>query len=292
MTEQQVFQKMKEDIQLRGLAESTLRNYTRNVKKFFAFCNRPIEELDENDVRRFLEHLIVKKKVAPRTANQHSAAIRFFFAIGLNRHMNYLQMPLMKVPKDLPDVLTKEEVSKIISVCKNAKHKALLLLAYGSGLRTGEVEALRVRDIDSKEMRIFIKGGKTKRDRYTVLSQTTLDALRNYWRIYRPNSPDGWLFPGMRNIGHITRAAISLAFINCVNKTGIFKEVSPHSLRRAFATHMLEDGMDIFKIKELLGHSRISSTMVYLRLTNTTKGVTSPADKIAVTITAAGTPND
>jgi len=276
---------MWEDIRLRNLAPSTYKNYTRNVKKFFAFCNRPIEELDETDVRRFLEHLIIEKKLAPRTVNQHSAAIRFFFAIGLNRHMNYLQIPLMKVPKDLPDVLTKAEVSELIRVCGNAKHKALLLLAYGSGLRTGEIETLRVRDIDSKEMRIFVKGAKNKRDRYTVLSQTTLEALRDYWRIYRPNHPENWLFPGFRNVGHITRAAISLAFINCVNKTNIAKEVTPHSLRHAFATHMLEDGAELFKIKELLGHYRLSSTMVYLHLANATKGVISPADTMV-------TPND
>lgn len=283
MTEQQALQRMEKDIKLRGLAESTFKNYTRNLRKFFEFCNhRPINELDENDVRRFLEHLIIEKKLRPRTVNQHSSAIRFFFAVGLNRNMNYLQIPLMKIPKSLPDVLTREEISRIIGVCGNAKHKALLLLAYGSGLRTGEVESLRVRDIDSKEMRIFVKGRKSNCDRYTVLPQATLDALRDYWRIYRPNSPEGWLFPGMRNIGHITRAAISLAFINCVEKTGIFKEVSPHSLRRAFATHMLEDGADIFKIKELLGHSRIQSTMAYLRLLDTTKGAVSPADKMVM----------
>jgi site-specific recombinase XerD len=194
--------------------------------------------------------------------------------------MNYLQIPMMKIPKTLPDILTREEVSRIIGICGNEKHKALLLLAYGSGLRTGEIESLRVRDIDSKEMRVFVKGGKNKCDRYAVLSQTTLDALREYWRAFRPSSPEGWLFPGMRNIGHITRAAISLAFIGCVEKTGINKDVTPHSLRRAFATHMLEDGADIFKIKELLGHSRIQSTMAYLRLLDTTKDVISPADKM------------
>ena len=284
MTEEHALQRMKDDIRLRGLAESTYKNYTRNVKKFFEFCgHRPIEELDEEDVRRFLEYLIIKKKLKPRTVNQHSSSIRFFFAIGLNRNMNYLQMPLMKVPKTLPDLLTREDVSRIISACENAKHKALLLLAYGSGLRTGEIESLRVGDIDSKGMRVFVKGQKNKCDRYTLLSQTTLDALRDYWRIYRPSSPDRWLFPGMRNIGHITRAAISLAFINCVNKTNIAKEVSPHSLRRSFATQLLEDGVDIFTIKELLGHSRIQSTMAYLRLLDSTKGITSPADTMMVT---------
>ena len=269
---------MWEDIRFRNLSNSTYKNYTRNIRNFFAFCRKPIEELDENDIRNFLHYLIDEKKYAPTTVNQSSAAIRFFFTVSLNRPMNYLQIPLMKVPKTLPDVLTREEVSSLIRACTNTKHQALLLLAYGSGLRSGEIETLRVKDIDSKEMRIFVKGGKNKRDRYTLLSQTTLEALRTYWKDYRPNSPEGWLFPGFRNIGHLTRAAIALAFDTCVKRTGITKEVSPHSLRHAFATHLLEDGVELIKIKELLGHHRISSTMVYLHLSNTTKGIVSPAD--------------
>jgi len=269
-------------MQLKNLSESTFRNYARNLKRFIAFSGRPIDTLDEQDARHFLKHLIVECKLAPKTVNQHSAAIRYFFAVGLNRHMNYLQMPLMKVPHTLPDVLTREEAAQLIAVCQNTKHKALLLLAYGSGLRTGEIERLTASDIDSQKMRIFVKGGKNKRDRFTVLSQTTLETLRDYWREYRPNHPDNWLFPGMRNVGHITRAAISLAFITCSQKTGITKKVTPHSLRHAFATHLLEDGIELMKIKELLGHVRISSTMVYLHLTETTKGVISPADRMAV----------
>lgn len=278
MTEEQAIQRMWEDIRFRNLSNSTYKNYTRNIRNFFAFCRKPIEELDENDIRNFLHYLIDEKKYAPTTVNQSSAAIRFFFAVSLNRPMNYLQIPLMKVPKTLPDVLTREEVSSLIRACTNTKHQALLLLAYGSGLRSGEIETLRVKDIDSKEMRIFVKGGKNKRDRYTLLSQTTLEALRTYWKDYRPNSPEGWLFPGFRNIGHLTRAAIALAFDTCVKRTGITKEVSPHSLCHAFATHLLEDGVELIKIKELLGHHRISSTMVYLHLSNTTKGIVSPAD--------------
>lgn len=281
MTEQQALQKMEKDIQLRNLSESTYKNYMRNVKKFLAYAGRPLDELDGGDVRRFLEHLIVEKKLAPRTVNQHSAAIRFFFAVALDRYINYNQIPMMKVPKTLPDVLTREEIGMLVDVCENAKHKALLLLAYGSGLRSGEIEKLRVRDIDSKEMRVFVKGGKNKRDHYTILPQATLDALRDYWREYRPNSPDGWLFPGMRNISHITRAAIALAFDSCVHKTGITKEVSPHSLRHAFGTHLYEDGVDLMKIKELLGHYRIQSTTIYIHLANTaTKGIASPADSM------------
>lgn len=283
MTEQQALQKMEWDIRLRNLAESTYKNYTRDVKKFLAFADCPIEELDEQDVRRFLEYLIVEKKLAPRTVNQHSSAIRFFFAVGLGRYMNYNQIPMMKVPKTLPDILTREEIGMLVSVCENSKHKALFLLAYGSGLRSGEIEKLRVRDIDSKEMRIFVKGGKNKRDHFTILPQATLNALRDYWREYRPSSPEGWLFPGMRNISHITRAAIALAFDNCVRKTGITKEVSPHSLRHAFGTHLYEDGVELMKIKELLGHYRIQSTTVYIHLANTaTKGIASPADSMGL----------
>lgn len=282
MTQQQALEKMWADFRLRGFAESTSKNYTRSVRAFFAFCDRPVDELDVTDARRFLLHLIDEKKLAPRTINTYSAAISFFFAVSLNRYINKNQIPTMKLPRTLPDVLTKEETGRLIAVCENLKHKALLLLAYGSGLRVGEIVTLRPRDIGSKEMRVFVKGGKNKRDHYTVLSQTTLDALRDYWRAYRPNSPEGWLFPGMRNIGHITRAAIALAFDNCRDKANITKEVSPHSLRHAFATHMLEDGVELLKIKEMLGHYRINSTLIYLHLANAAKGVTSPADTMPV----------
>jgi site-specific recombinase XerD len=199
--------------------------------------------------------------------------------------MNYLQIPLMKVPKSLPDLLSRAEVSTLIDVCTNVKHKALLLLAYGSGLRSSEIISLRATDIDSKEMRIFVKRGKNNRDHYTILSQTTLDALRIYWRRYRPNSPEGFLFPGIYNVGHMTRAGVALAFDTVLRKTTIQKEVSAHSLRHSFATHMLENGVDLITIKEMLGHHRIQSTLVYLHLVNITKGIKSPADTM-------GMPND
>ena len=277
--------KMRDDIQLRGLAVGTLKNYTRNIKSFLSFCKRPIEELDENDVRDFLKHLIFEKKLAPRTVNQHGSAIRFFFAVGLNRYINYNQIPMMRIPKDLPELMTKEEINMLLGACEyNIKHRAMLLLAYGSGLRSSEIASLRVKDIDSNYMRVFIKGGKSNRDHYTVLSKTTLDALRRYWAAYRPNSPEGWMFPRPENVSlHITRAGIAFAFNTALEKTDIKKEVSVHSLRHAFATHMLEDGVDLMKIKEMLGHFCLSSTMVYLHLVNATKGITSPADTMGMT---------
>jgi site-specific recombinase XerD len=253
------------------------------VEQFLGFCNRPIEELDENDVRKYLTDMIMERRLAPKTVNQASSSIRFFFAVGLNRHMNYNQIPMMKIPYTLPDILTREEIAALIGACLNAKHKALILLAYGSGLRTGEIQRLRVKDIDSKNMRIFVKGLKNKRDHYTVLSQSTLEALREYWLMYRPNSPEGWLFPGFRNVGHITRACVSWAFTEVLQRTNIAKTVTTHTLRHAFATHMIEDGVDLMKVKEMLGHARLHSTTVYVHLANTaTKGVISPADRMGM----------
>ena len=279
ITKRQALQRMKADLQLRGLAKSTFESYMAHTEIFLIFCDRPIEALTEMDVRKFLGHLIVEKKLAPGTVNSYSAAIRFFFAVTLNRTMNYLQIPRIKVPKKLPVVLTRDEVSAIIGCCDNIKHKALLLMAYGSGLRVDELASLKVKSIDSVSMRVFVSGGKGKKDRYTILSENALFALRDYWRKYHPKSTEGYLFPGMKNVGHITSSAIELALAKARNKAGISKKATPHTLRHCFSTHLLEDGFSLFQIKEMLGHSSLSSTTIYLHLANTTSGVVSPADK-------------
>ena len=245
ITRQQAMQRMKADIQLRGLAKNTYDSYLAHTEIFLNFCGRPIEELTEMDVRRFLGHLIVEKKLTPGTVNSYSAAIRFFFAVTLNRTMNYLQIPRFKTPKKLPEILTREEISSLIGCCDNAKHKAMLLMAYGSGLRANELASLKVKAIESDSMRVLVRGGKGKKDRYTVLSENALFALRDYWRKYRPKSPEGYLFPGLRNIGHVTDAAISSALGKALNKAGITKKATLHTLRHGFATHLLEDGYSL-----------------------------------------------
>ena len=280
ITMKQALLRMKADLQLRGSSGHTIESYLIHAKIFLRHCNRPVEELNEIDVRQFLGHLIVEKKLAPGTVNSYSAAIRFFFAVTLNRTMNYLQIPRIKEPKTLPEILTRDEVTELINYSNSVKHKALLLLAYGSGLRIAEIAALKVRDIDSNSMRVFVKGGKGKKDRYTILSESALFVLRDYWRKYRPKSPEGYLFPGTKNIGHITSSGIRFAFNCALSKTNIKKDVSPHTLRHCFGTFLLEDGLSLFQIKELLGHSSLSSTTVYLHLANTTGGITSPADDI------------
>lgn len=277
---EQVLLRMKEDIQLRGLSENTMMSYMLNTRIFLEYCNRPIEQLNEHDIRNFLFYLMKEKKVKPQTVNTYSAAIRFLFAVTLNRTLNYLQIPRQKKRKTLPEVLTREEVTSIIDSCLNIKHKAMLMVAYSSGLRVSEVAALKIHHIDSTNMRLFVEDGKGGKDRYTLLSETCLDVLREYWKKYRPEHPEGWLFLGTYNVSHITSDGIESAFNKAAKRADIIKNVSIHSLRHAFSTHLLEDGATLLQVKELLGHSSIQSTTVYLHLANLTSNIKSPLDKL------------
>jgi len=276
---QQILTSMSVDIRMRGLAEGTHEVYLRYARKFLEHCGKATEELDERDAREFLIHLMRERQLDSSTINIYNAAIRFLFAVTLNRTLNYLQLPRFKKRKTLPEILTREETQRLICGCANLKHKAFLLLAYGSGLRISEIASLRIKDIDSKSMRIFVCGGKGKKDRFTLLSNECLCILREYWTIYRPKHPAGWLFLGRRKQNHITSYAIRHAFNSGIKRLGIDRDVDFHSLRHGFATHLLEDGATIFQIKELLGHVSLNSTAVYLHLANTTSGVVSPADR-------------
>ena len=212
--------------------------------------------------------------------NSYSAAIRFLFAVTLNRTLNYLQIPRQKKRKTLPEVLTREEVFSIIESCENIKHKAILMVIYSSGLRVSEAAALKIQHIDSKTMRVFIEYGKGGKDRYTLLSEACLYVLREYWKAYRPNHSEGWLFLGTYGVSHITSRGIMSAFNEAVKRTHITKKVSIHTLRHSFATHLLEDGATLLQIKELLGHASIQSTTIYLHLANVTSGIKSPLDNL------------
>ena len=280
MKKKRALRKMKADIQLRGLSESTQRIYLKNIKFFFKFAGVSLKKLNEDKVRIFLEYLTNERNLAARTVNTYSAAIRFFFAITLNRPMNYLQIPLMKVPKQLPVIADREEMVKLIDCCDNPKHKAFILLAYGSGLRVSEISRLKTSDIRTDEMRIFVHGGKGKKDRYTLLSKNTLDALRAYWRKDQPKNTENWVFPGNTHKTHISTNGIRYGIKSAVVKSSITTRVTCHLLRHAFATHLLEDGVGLVTLKELLGHASIRTTTVYLHLANITENIVSPADSL------------
>jgi site-specific recombinase XerD len=277
-SQEQTLLRMKEDILLRGLSKNTLESYTISARIFLEYCNRPAEQLNEHDIRNFLWYLIDEKKVSPGTVNTYSAAIRFLFAVTLNRTLNYLQIPRQKKRHTLPEVLTREDVFSIIDSCNNIKHKAMLMVVYSSGLRVSEAAALKIQNIDSKNMRVFVDCGKGGKDRFTVLSTSCLGVLREYWKTYRPKHPEGWLFLGTFNVSPITSRGIMSAFNEALKRTNITKHVSIHTLRHSFATHLLEDGATLLQIKELLGHSSIQSTTVYLHLANLTSDIKSPLD--------------
>ena len=271
--------KLYQDMQLRGYTEHTQEVYGRAIGKFLNYSGKCIEVLNEQDVRDYVLYLM-NSGLSKSSINTYQAAIRFFFGVTLNRSMNYLQMPRLKKDQTLPEILSREEMAQLLDCCKNPKHRAMFALAYGSGLRVSEICKLRVQDIDSKQMRIFIRGSKGNKDRYTILSQQCLAFLRDYWRKFRPNHPEGLLFPGWRNLSSITSDAVNDALKKWLAVCGISRNVSIHSLHHGFATHLLEDGVDIFTIKELLGHRSISSTVVYLHLANIGANLVSPADRI------------
>lgn len=289
---EQVLLRLKEDIQLRGLSKHTLESYTINARIFLEYSKRPIDQLDEYDIRNFLWYLIDEKKSSPSTVNNYSAAIRFLFAVTLNRTLNYLQIPRQKKRKTFPAVLTKDEVSSIIENCQNIKHKAMLMVIYSSGLRVSEAATLKIQHIDSKAMRLFVACGKGGKDRFTLLSTACLHVLRDYWKTYRPNHSEGFLFLGTYSVTHITSTGIRSAFNEAVRKTRITKEVSVHTLRHAFATHLLEDGATLLQIKNLLGHSNIQSTTIYLHLANIPTGIKSPLDNLSLYSSSESSPND
>lgn len=271
--------KLYQDMQLRAYSKHTQDVYGMVVRKFLNYSRKSVEMLDEHDVRKYVLFLM-QGNLSKNSINTYQAAIRFFFGVTLNRSMNYLQMPRLKKDQTLPEILSREEIARLLDCCENPKHRAMFALAYGSGLRVSEICGLRVQDIDSKQMRIFIRGSKGNKDRYTILSRQCLDFLRDYWRKFRPNHPEGLLFPGWKNLSNITADAVNDALKKWLGVAGISRNVSIHSLRHGFATHLLEDGVDIFSIKELLGHRSISSTTVYLHLANIGTNLVSPADRI------------
>lgn len=280
MTHKQALSKLEIDIKLRGLSESTRTSYPYHINNFFNFTNmKPVLKLDELDVRNYCLYLI-DKSYKEASINTIISSIRFFYAITLNRTSNYLQMPRVKVKKRLPNILLRNEVYDLLTfISYDIKYSAMIMLAYGSGLRISEVARLRISDIDSVSMRIKVRCSKGGKDRFTILSKATLTVLRKYWIEYRPTHKIDYLFPDEKH-DHIKPSKIRSDFKKIVPHLNFNKNVTFHTLRHSFATHLLEDGVGLMKIKEMLGHSSISTTSIYLHLANTTFDVTSPADKL------------
>lgn len=261
-------------------SEQTLKTYSSMFEEFINYYHEyDIDRIDEKMIKAFLRYLIVERKISSSYQNQSINAIKFYYerVLGGQRKMYYIDRPARE--KTLPTVLSEQEVVDIISTVTNIKHKAILMTIYSAGLRIGELTRLKISDVDSKRMQIYVQQSKGKKDRYTILSTKALEILRLYFLDYKPKE---YLFEG-QNGGEYSRRSIQAVLKTAVSKTDITKKVTVHTLRHSFATHLLENGTDIRYIQSLLGHESSITTEVYTHIT--TKGfdqIQSPLDKLNI----------
>jgi integrase/recombinase XerD len=280
-------QRMLQDMAIRGLREHTQHDYIRFVRDFASFLGRPPDTATAEDIRRFQVHQ-AESGVQPPTINSSVSALRFFFTVTLDRPDLSRRLVLVRHPRKLPDVLSVEEVGRLLEAAPGLKYKAALGTAYGAGLRVSEVAALKVDDIDSTRMLIRVEQGKGRKDRNAMLSPQLLELLRLWWREGKRRNvmpPHGWLFPGRSAVEPISTRQINRAVHEAAEVAGIRKRVTPHTLRHSFATHLLEQDVDIRVIQVLLGHSKLDTTALYARVaTKTIRSITSPLEHLKLLI--------
>jgi len=275
-------QRMLEDMVMRGLREETQRDYIRFVRSFAAFLRRSPDTATAEDVRRFQVHQ-AESGMQPPSINSSVSALRFF-TVTLDRPDLSRRLVLVRHPRKLSNVLSVEEVGRLLKAAPGPKYRAALGVAYGAGLRVSEVTALKVCDIDSTRMLIRVEQGKGRKDRNAMLSPQLLDLLRLWWREGKRRTvmlPHGWLFPGRNPVEPLSTRQLNRAVHEAAEVAGIKKRVTPHTLRHSFATHLLEQDVDIRVIQVLLGHSKLDTTALYARVaTKTIRAVTSPIEHL------------
>jgi integrase/recombinase XerD len=280
MTEQAISplrRRMIEDMSIRKFAAKTQHDYVQRVKDLATFLGRSPGMAEAEDVRRFRLHLTSSGAGTPKI-NATVAALRFFFKVTLDRPDLVKHLSFIHEPRKAPVVLSPDEVARFLEAAPGIKYKAALSVAYGAGLRVSEVVSLKVSDIDSKRMMLRIEQGKGRKDRYAMLSLVLLELLRDWYRIARPQ---GWLFPGQNPVNPMTTRQLTRACHAAAHMAEITKRVTPHTLRHSFATHLLEQNIDVRVIQVLPGHSKLETTALYTRVaTNTIREVMSPLDRL------------
>jgi integrase/recombinase XerD len=271
--------RMIEDMTIRKFAPKTQHDYVQRVKNFAAFLGRSPDTASFEDVRRYQLHL-AESGVGVATLNQTVSTLRFFFRVTLKRHEIVEHTTFIHEPRKLPVVLSPEEVARLLDAAPGLKYKAALSVAYGAGLRAAEVVSLKVSDIDSRRMIIRVEQGKGRKDRYVMLSPHLLNLLRAWWKAAHPR---GWLFPGRDPAQPMTTRQLNRACHAAAQMGEINKRVSLHTLRHSFATHLLEQNIDVRVIQVLLGHAKLDTTALYTRVaTKTISAVISPLEHIAL----------
>jgi integrase/recombinase XerD len=271
--------RMDEDLRLKGFSPCTRKVYLLYCRKFVRHYRRSPQELGEVEIRKFLLHLIQIEQVSHGTYRQILAALKFLYTVTMNREWEVSRIPFPKhQKKTLPAVLSNDQVLALLQALRSPKHRAIMTCCYAAGLRISEACKLHLDDIDSNRMVIRVRQGKGCKERYTLLSPRLLEMLRCYWRIYRPTD---WLFPGGTQAGHVSPDTVRQVFSKARDAAGIGRWCTPHTLRHAFATHLLEGGTDIAVIQALLGHASINTTSVYTHVTvDHIKNTESPLDRL------------
>lgn len=279
MTEQAMSplrRRMIEDMLVRNLTARTQQNYVEAIKGFAAFLKRSPDTASFEDVRRYLVDRACH--VGPASRNQTVSALRFFFAVTLGRPEIVDHTAYVHQPRPLPVVLSSQEVTRLLEATCGLKYRAALGVAYGAGLRAKEVCSLKVSDIDSERMLIRVQRGKGRKDRYVMLSPRLLDLLRVWWKVERPR---GWLFPGRPPTNPMSYRQLHKACKAAARLAGLDKPVSLHTLRHSFATHLLEQNVDIRVIQVLLGHANLDTTTIYTHVAKKTiSAVVSPLEQL------------
>ena len=276
-------QRMIEDMTVRGFTACTQRGYIAAVKRFTVFLGRSPEQATAEDLRRFQVQMR-SEGASATTMNAAVSALRFFFGVTLGRGDASVGMTTVRQPRRLSVILSPEEVARLLEAAPGLKAKAALSVSYGAGLRASEVVSLKVTDIDSSRQVIRVEQGKGRKDRYAMLSPDLLALLREWWRAGRETGvmlPGGWLFPGQNPVNPLTTRQLSRMFHAAKAAAEIDKPVSLHTLRHCFATHLLEQKVDIRVIQVLLGHRKLDTTAHYSRVDSSTlKAVKSPLEQL------------
>jgi site-specific recombinase XerD len=273
-------EKMLRDMQLRRLSNNTQRVYTYAVHGLAKHYMKSPDQLTDEQVQSYVLYMLNERELAWSTVDTNVAGLQFFYGVTMGRTSTHLAFPPRKSEKKLPEILSAEELVRLFAAAKNLKHRVLLQTAYSAGLRVSELVHLKITDIDSNRMMIRVEQGKGNKDRYTILSPRLLPQLRDYWRKYRPSS---WLFPGRNPNLPLDRSSASQVFNAAKEKSAIHKVGGIHSLRHAFATHLLEEKVELRIIQVLLGHRCISTTALYQQVTRKMLGTTeSPLDLLTI----------
>ena len=269
--------RMIDDMQIRNLAPDTQRSYLQQISQFARHFGKSPDLLGPDDIRTYQIHLTQDRQLSASSILVAVAAIRFLYKITLKRHWSIEEViPTCRKPQTLPVILSQEEVRLFLDAVENLKHRVILTICYAAGLRISEAVRLTPKAIDNQRMVIRVEAGKGRKDRYVMLSPRLLDILRDYWRQARPKE---WLFPGDLPGQPISTSAVELVCRKARDQANISKPVTPHSLRHAFAVHLLESGTDVRTIQLLLGHRSLSTTARYLRLaTSKVCATASPLD--------------